>query len=191
VSLGQTGKFFSNNGIFSIAMMIYRQYIYLNTEGRFASPHLRLNVQKRRQCSLFIGANALVAFKPKSSPHVRLKDKERRNCPLFIGTNALVAFKPKSSPHVRLKDKKRRNCPLYIGTNALMAFKPKSSPHVRLDDGERDWFVGAMWDKDDQTERFLTEGIWQNRHEDNLSKLVPADAAWRPDRHQGDLRAQA
>jgi 5-methylcytosine-specific restriction enzyme B len=39
-------------------------------------------------------------------------------------------------------------------------------------DGVSYWFVGAMWDKDDQTERFLTEGIWQNRQEDKLSKLV-------------------
>jgi hypothetical protein len=117
-------KVFSDDGIFSVAMMIYRQYIYFKTEGRFASPHLRLNVQKRRQCSLFIGANALVAFKPKSSPHVRLKDKEWRNCPLFIGTNALVAFNPKSSPHMRLKDKEWHNWPLFMGTNALVAFNP-------------------------------------------------------------------
>lgn len=33
------------------------------------------------------------------------------------------------------------------------------------------WFAGAMWD-DDQTERFLSEGIWQNRYEDKFSKLV-------------------
>jgi 5-methylcytosine-specific restriction enzyme B len=25
------------------------------------------------------------------------------------------------------------------------------------------WFVGAAWGDDDQLERFLTEGIWQNR----------------------------
>lgn len=39
-------------------------------------------------------------------------------------------------------------------------------------DGVSYWFVGAAWDRDDQTERFLKESVWQNRYEDNLSKLV-------------------
>ena len=34
------------------------------------------------------------------------------------------------------------------------------------------WFVGASWSADDQTERFLREGVWQNGYEDKFSKLV-------------------
>ena len=39
-------------------------------------------------------------------------------------------------------------------------------------DGVNYWFVGAVWDFGDQTERFLREGIWQNGYEDKFSKLV-------------------
>jgi 5-methylcytosine-specific restriction protein B len=38
--------------------------------------------------------------------------------------------------------------------------------------GVNHWFVGASWAGDDQTERFLKEGVWQNDHEDKFSKLV-------------------
>jgi 5-methylcytosine-specific restriction protein B len=34
------------------------------------------------------------------------------------------------------------------------------------------WFVGATWSEGDQFARFLSEGIWQNKHEDKFSKLV-------------------
>jgi 5-methylcytosine-specific restriction protein B len=35
------------------------------------------------------------------------------------------------------------------------------------------WFVGAVWDKtDDQTPRFLKEGIWQNGYDQLFSELV-------------------
>lgn len=39
-------------------------------------------------------------------------------------------------------------------------------------DGVNYWFAGAMWDNGDQTERFMSEGIWQNGYEDKFSKLV-------------------
>ena len=42
-----------------------------------------------------------------------------------------------------------------------------------FDDPNRQfWFVGANWDGDDQTERFISEGIWQNGHKDKFSELV-------------------
>ena len=43
-----------------------------------------------------------------------------------------------------------------------------------FDDPNRQfWFVGAVWDgTDDQTERFLSEGIWQNGHDDKFSDHV-------------------
>ena len=34
------------------------------------------------------------------------------------------------------------------------------------------WFVGALWDDGDQTERFLREGIWQNGHDTKFAELV-------------------
>jgi 5-methylcytosine-specific restriction enzyme B len=40
-------------------------------------------------------------------------------------------------------------------------------------DGPSRWFAGAMWgDEGDQTQRFVAEGIWQNRSEDQFSGLV-------------------
>ncbi len=36
------------------------------------------------------------------------------------------------------------------------------------------WFVGAFWDPDDQTDRFVEEGIWQNGWEDKHLDLVKA-----------------
>ena len=43
-----------------------------------------------------------------------------------------------------------------------------------FDDPNRQfWFVGAVWDgTDDQTGRFLSEGIWQNGHDDKFSDHV-------------------
>jgi 5-methylcytosine-specific restriction protein B len=41
------------------------------------------------------------------------------------------------------------------------------------DDGASYWFAGTVWDKtDDQMPRFLAEGIWENRYEDQFSDLV-------------------
>lgn len=41
-----------------------------------------------------------------------------------------------------------------------------------FDDPKRQfWFVGAMWDED-QTKRFLSEGIWQNGYDKKYSELV-------------------
>jgi len=34
------------------------------------------------------------------------------------------------------------------------------------------WFAGASWDKGDQFERFVKEGIWQNGYETKFSELV-------------------
>ena len=43
-----------------------------------------------------------------------------------------------------------------------------------FDDPNRQfWFVGAVWSgTDDQTERFLSEGIWQNGHDNKFSEHV-------------------
>ena len=42
------------------------------------------------------------------------------------------------------------------------------------------WLVGATWGADDQTARFLTEGIWQNgyadRYLDKVRQIAPGDA---------------
>ena len=34
------------------------------------------------------------------------------------------------------------------------------------------WFVGANWDGDDQTKRFVSEGIWQNGYDNKFSEHV-------------------
>ncbi|TAY64906.1 AAA family ATPase [Rhizobium leguminosarum] len=39
-------------------------------------------------------------------------------------------------------------------------------------EGMNYWFVGAMWDEGDQSQSFLTQGIWQNGYEDKFSALV-------------------
>jgi len=49
-----------------------------------------------------------------------------------------------------------------------------------FDDQERNfWFVGADWRGEDQTERFLREGIWTNGHEekfaDRVQSMKPGD----------------
>lgn len=42
-----------------------------------------------------------------------------------------------------------------------------------FDDPERQfWFVGALWGADDQTQRFLDEGIWKNGYDDKFSDHV-------------------
>jgi 5-methylcytosine-specific restriction enzyme B len=43
------------------------------------------------------------------------------------------------------------------------------------EDGESNWFVGAVWNGvDDQTPRFLAEGIWENGYDDQFTELVRA-----------------
>jgi len=38
--------------------------------------------------------------------------------------------------------------------------------------GTNFWFVGSTWSEGDQFARFMSDGIWQNKHEDKFSKLV-------------------
>lgn len=52
---------------------------------------------------------------------------------------------------------------------------PEDDPSaVLFDDPERRfWFVGAVWGgNDDQTERFLSEGVWQNGYDEEFSEHV-------------------
>ncbi|MGR3565010.1 MAG: AAA family ATPase [Heliomarina sp.] len=56
--------------------------------------------------------------------------------------------------------------------------EPKST--LFDDPGRHFWFVGALWGgTDDQTERFLNEGIWQNGYDDkfadHVSRMKPGD----------------
>lgn len=39
-------------------------------------------------------------------------------------------------------------------------------------EGVNYWFVGALWGNDDQLERFIAEGIWQNGYDEKFSGLV-------------------
>lgn len=41
-----------------------------------------------------------------------------------------------------------------------------------LPDGVNYWFVGAVWGGADQTDRFISEQLWQNGYDDKFSKLV-------------------
>lgn len=42
-----------------------------------------------------------------------------------------------------------------------------------FDDKERRfWFVGALWGADDQTERFISEGIWKNGYDEKFGEHV-------------------
>ena len=34
------------------------------------------------------------------------------------------------------------------------------------------WFVGADWEREDQTQRFLDEGIWEHGHEEKYLEQV-------------------
>ena len=40
------------------------------------------------------------------------------------------------------------------------------------EDGPSHWFVGAAWETEDQTTRFLNDGIWQNGYDDQLLDVV-------------------
>ena len=50
-----------------------------------------------------------------------------------------------------------------------------------FDDPNRQfWFVGASWDNSDQTERFISEGIWQNgwgeeKYSEQVARIKPGD----------------
>ncbi len=50
--------------------------------------------------------------------------------------------------------------------------RPRNPPPVR--ESRPCWFVGAFWDPEDQTDRFVQEGIWQNGYEDKYLDLVKA-----------------
>lgn len=41
-------------------------------------------------------------------------------------------------------------------------------------DGTQYWFVGALWGNDDQSTRFVQEGIWQNGYEEKFADSVHA-----------------
>lgn len=49
---------------------------------------------------------------------------------------------------------------------------PEDSDSLFDDPARQFWFVGAYWDGDDQTERFLDKGIWQNGHETRFADEV-------------------
>jgi 5-methylcytosine-specific restriction protein B len=49
------------------------------------------------------------------------------------------------------------------------AIAPREDPTL---EGMNYWFVGAVWEGVDQTERFLQDGIWQNGYEDKFRDLV-------------------
>jgi len=51
---------------------------------------------------------------------------------------------------------------------------PDETPGSLFEDPDRQfWFVGAVWGgTDDQTERFLNEGIWQNGYDEKFSEHV-------------------
>ena len=49
----------------------------------------------------------------------------------------------------------------------------QDAPAELFDDAARSfWFVGATWDGEDQTERFLSEGIWTNGYDEKYADLV-------------------
>ena len=49
----------------------------------------------------------------------------------------------------------------------------QDAPAELFHDSERSfWFVGATWDGEDQTERFLSEGIWTNGYDEKFADLV-------------------
>ena len=42
------------------------------------------------------------------------------------------------------------------------------------------WFVGATYGSDDQTPRFLQEGIWEDGYEDKYLDAVEVHPGWGP-----------
>ena len=93
------------------------------------------------------------------------------------GTWALTTQGRKPNYPTRRLKPSSRNC----GQASLM----KAIPSIRLirirSNGRqrslmirnrRFWFAGASWDGEDQTERFIKEGIWQNGYDDKFSELV-------------------
>jgi 5-methylcytosine-specific restriction protein B len=61
------------------------------------------------------------------------------------------------------------------------AVAPDDEPVVDLfeDPGRQFWFVGSIWDGGDQTDRFLSEGVWQNGNHDkfgaHVGRMKPGD----------------
>lgn len=75
-----------------------------------------------------------------------------------------------------LKGKRKADFP-HLSYEAWLARKgpPKLPPPPS--DGEDYWMVGAYWDESDpqdQTQRFLADGIWENGYEDRYLDLVKA-----------------
>jgi 5-methylcytosine-specific restriction enzyme B len=48
----------------------------------------------------------------------------------------------------------------------------QAPPEDVAPEGVNYWFVGAVWDGTDQTDRFLKDRIWQNGYDEKFSKLV-------------------
>ena len=55
----------------------------------------------------------------------------------------------------------------------------REKDHTRSDESPSYWFVGASWNGEDQTRRFLEEGIWENGNEDKyldeVRSIQPGD----------------
>jgi 5-methylcytosine-specific restriction protein B len=78
--------------------------------------------------------------------------------------SALALFK---DVHERFKT------PAASDTEEVAAPADDESSDLFEDPERRFWFVGALWSgTDDQTERFLREGIWQNGYDDKFSEHV-------------------
>jgi 5-methylcytosine-specific restriction enzyme B len=66
------------------------------------------------------------------------------------------------------------------GNEDETAPEPMSGHDLFADPNRRFWFVGAVWSgTDDQTERFMSEGIWQNGYDDkfaaHVARMRPGD----------------
>jgi 5-methylcytosine-specific restriction protein B len=66
--------------------------------------------------------------------------------------------------YVRVRDANRPGA-------ANEATTPAPEPDL-ADGGPSFWFAGAVWDTEDQTERFRAEGVWINGYDDQLKDLV-------------------
>lgn len=49
---------------------------------------------------------------------------------------------------------------------------PKEDDDLFADPNRQFWFVGAMWGHEDQTQRFIDSGIWENGHEKRFADQV-------------------
>lgn len=58
------------------------------------------------------------------------------------------------------------------GAAASVGESPAPAPVPLRGSGPRYWFGGAAWDGEDQTARFLQEGVWRNGYQDQFSDQV-------------------